>query len=135
MDEHRARAELLVDGIEHQALLGILRGHFDEAAVDPGDRHGVVEKDSSRVAGFNARGLQAGFRKHGHLRFDGDVEGFEQRPQVACFSVEFQLDFAVFHFALQIGHDVAGRMLGEVMVIDGRVVERGRKFVVQFRKA
>src|SRR3984957_10242162 len=58
MDEDWARAELLIHGLKHQALLGILRGHFDEAAVDPSHRYGVIEKDGTRVAGFDACGLQ-----------------------------------------------------------------------------
>ena len=77
--------------VEGHALIGVLGGHLDDlAAAHKGDLDGVIEENRARIHGIDQVCQQAGWRKHEHLRFDGDVQRVEGGSQVSAAAFECQ---------------------------------------------
>jgi hypothetical protein len=96
----------LVDCEEKDASSRVLRGNFDKASAHPAYDDRVVEEQRARIVRADTQGLNAGLRVDHHLRFDGDVERFEKRGQIAVGVVELQIDFAFANVAIQFGDRV-----------------------------
>ena len=98
----------LLQGIKDDALLGILGCQLHEPPAHPSDGNGVTKEYGPGIFGLNEGGLQAGLREDGNLRFDGNAEQFQYRPQIAVSILEFEVDYALLNPAAELANDISG---------------------------
>src|SRR3954454_20530681 len=83
----------LIQRIEDDPLLGIVRGNFDNiAAADESYGHMVIEVQRARHARRNTRRLETRLREHKDLRLDRNVQGLQYRRQIPLCIIERELD-------------------------------------------
>src|SRR5258706_16483025 len=74
----------LIEGVEHDALLTIVRRDLDlGSAWHVADRNRLIEEKRARVLRASVGALYAGFREHQQLRFHRHAERVEDGTQVA----------------------------------------------------
>ena len=84
-----ARIGTLVEGVEHNSVRLVVRGHLEHvAAAHPSERHAVVEEQRARILFANPLSLQAEAREDEQLRINGKLQGVERRRQETAVAIE-----------------------------------------------
>ena len=83
------------DGVECGSQGRVRCGKFQErASADPTQIDIIVKEDGTGVGRRNPPSLQAGFRKDQRLRFNGNIQLLQDRPEISEFGVVAQLHFS-----------------------------------------
>jgi hypothetical protein len=111
-----------MERVKNYALFRIERGHLEHiASADEAYRDVIIEIESARHSGRDARSLKARFRKHEHLRLHRHIESLQDRRQVSMFVIEAQFHVPGLDLCLKARNRIVNRACG---VLDRLVIER-----------